>query len=95
VVKGVISGGAGSILGFMSPLKGLGRAVFQKRSLTPAIKQGVSDAKRFMKNPRKHIQRNPGVRLDGMKRVKKQREKAFENSTKAKLMRISNAVGRR
>ncbi|MEK4911537.1 RHS repeat-associated core domain-containing protein [Bacillus sp. FSL E2-8887] len=94
-VKGVAFGGLGRTFGFISPLKGLGRGVFQKRSFTPAIRQGISNTKRLMNNPRKHIQRNPGVRLDGMKRAKKQREKAFKNSTTAKLMKISNAVGKR
>ncbi|MED1305289.1 RHS repeat-associated core domain-containing protein, partial [Bacillus pacificus] len=87
-VKGVISGGLGRAFGYITPISGAGRALFQKRSIKPLIKQTTSNAKRLMKNPRKHIQRSPGARLEGIAKAKKK-------STKANLMRASNAIGKR
>ncbi|MGW6190275.1 hypothetical protein ACWFRC_05905 [Bacillus cereus] len=43
---------------------------------------------RFFGNPKKHFGRLPGARLESIAKAKK-------NSTKAKLMRISNAIGKR
>ncbi|WP_236735514.1 MULTISPECIES: hypothetical protein [Bacillus cereus group] len=43
---------------------------------------------RLAKNPKKHFGRLPGARLESIAKAKK-------NSTKAKLMRISNAIGKR
>ncbi|PHA29065.1 type IV secretion protein Rhs, partial [Bacillus wiedmannii] len=91
--KGVLFGGIGRTFGYLSHFN-VGKRVFQK-GYKPVVRQLKSNYERFKKNPIKQIKRHPGARLDGMKRAKKQREKAFKNSTKAKLMRISNAVGRR
>ncbi|WP_257147263.1 hypothetical protein [Bacillus cereus] len=54
-----------------------------------------SNISRLIKNPRKQIKRSPGARLEGIAKAKKKRQAAFKNSTKAKLMRISNAIGKR
>jgi len=94
-VKGVASAGIGRVLGYVTPIRGVGRALFQKRSLKPLIKQVTSNAKRLMKNPSKHIKRSPGARLEGIAKAKKNRQAAFKKSTKANLMRASNAIRKR
>ncbi|MDP7993325.1 hypothetical protein Q9B79_26665 [Bacillus sp. MHSD_36] len=66
-----------------------------QKGYKPVVRQLKSNYERFKKNPIKQIKRNPGARLGGMKRAKKQREKVFENSMTAKLMKISNVVRRR
>ncbi|AAS40136.1 MULTISPECIES: RHS repeat domain-containing protein [Bacillus] len=91
--KGVLFGGIGRTFGYLSHLN-FGKRVVQK-GYKPVVRQLKSNYERFKKNPIKQIKRNPGARLDGMKRAKKQRKKAFKNSTTAKLMKISNAVRRR
>ncbi|PGB03824.1 hypothetical protein COL93_04910 [Bacillus toyonensis] len=92
--KGVVLGGIGRTFGYISYFNA-GKSIIKKGSYKPILRQVQSNIERFKKNPIKQIKRNPGTRLDGMKRAKKQREKAFENSMTAKLMKISNAVGRR
>ncbi|HGP3676445.1 MULTISPECIES: hypothetical protein [Bacillus cereus group] len=52
------------------------------------FKQAVRNVSRFIGNPKKHFKRLPGARLERLAKAKK-------NSTKAKLMRISNAIGKR
>nr|WP_252195171.1 hypothetical protein [Bacillus wiedmannii] len=89
----MLLGGIGRTFGYLSHFN-VGKRVFQK-GYKPVVRQLKSNYERFKKNPIKQIKRHPGARLDGMKRAKKQREKAFKNSTTAKLMKISNAVGRR
>ncbi|MBJ8055061.1 DNRLRE domain-containing protein [Bacillus cereus] len=93
-LKGVASAGIGRVLGYITPIKGLGRMA-QKRHYNSSYKQVKSNINRFMKNPRKHIKRSPGARLEGIAKAKKKRQAAFKKSTKAKLMRISNAIGKR
>ncbi|MES1053779.1 RHS repeat-associated core domain-containing protein [Bacillus thuringiensis] len=86
-VKGVASAGIGRVLGYITPIKGLGRMA-QKGHYKPSYKQVKSNIQRLMKNPKKHIQRSPGARLEGIAKAKKK-------STKANLMRASNAIGKR
>ncbi len=93
-LNGVAWAGIGRTVGFISKGKALGRIV-QKRDYRPSFRQATSNIKRFMKNPIKHLKRTPGARLEGMAKAKKKRIEAFNKSTKAKLMRASNAIGRR
>ncbi|KPU51807.1 DNRLRE domain-containing protein [Bacillus wiedmannii] len=93
-LKGLAWAGAGRVLGFMS--KGMiGKRIISKKSIVPTYKQTVSNIKRLVNNPKKHLKRTPGSRFEGIKKAGKQRQKAFKNSTKAKLMKISNAIGKR
>lgn len=96
-LSGLAFGGVGRVLGFITPLSGGVRVVkktLQGRWKTP-FKQAGGNLSRVVKNPKKHFGRLPGARLQGIARAKKQRQAAFQKSTKAKLMRISNAIGKR
>ncbi len=73
----------------------IGKRIISKKSIVPTYKQTVSNIKRLVNNPKKHLKRTPGSRFEGIKKAGKQRQKAFKNSTKAKLMQISNAIGKR
>lgn len=77
----------------VTTMKGAKRII--QKGFRPVLKQLGYNAKRLMKNPKKHLKRTPGARLEGMKKAKKKREAEFKRSTKAKLMRTSNAIGRR
>lgn len=56
--------------------------------MTVPFKQVGRNVSRLAKNPKKYFGRLPGARLESI-------AKARKNSTKAKLMRISNAIGKR
>ncbi|MCU5517788.1 DNRLRE domain-containing protein [Bacillus wiedmannii] len=89
-LRGLAFGGAGRVLGFITPLKGGGRLLgkaIQGRVTVP-FKQVGRNVSRLVKNPKKHFGRLPGARLERLAKAKK-------NSTKVKLMRISNAIGKR
>ncbi|OTW81184.1 type IV secretion protein Rhs [Bacillus thuringiensis serovar cameroun] len=89
-LRGLAFGGAGRVLGFITPLKGGGRLLgkaIQGRVTVP-FKQVGRNVSRLVKNPKKHFGRFPGARLERLAKAKK-------NSTKVKLMRISNAIGKR
>ena len=66
--KGVLFGGIGRTFGYLSHLN-FGKRVVQK-GYKPVVRQLKSNYERFKKNPIKQIKRNPGARLDGMKRAK-------------------------
>ncbi|MED1305287.1 RHS repeat-associated core domain-containing protein, partial [Bacillus pacificus] len=89
-LSGLVTGGVGRVLGFITPMQGMarvGKKVVQGRGKIP-LKQMGHNVSRLVKNPKKHFGRLPGARLEGIAKAKKQ-------STKAKLMRISNAIGKR
>lgn len=84
--NGLMWTGAGRVFGFVSKGKAVLRAVKTKRPLKN-IGQYTRHIRRFVTKPVKHLKKTPVRRLKGL-------QKARMNSTKAKLVRMSNAIQR-
>ncbi|EAC9043604.1 RHS repeat-associated core domain-containing protein [Listeria monocytogenes] len=84
--NGLMWTGAGRVFGFVSKGKAVLRAVKTKRPLKN-IGQYTRHICRFVTKPVKHLKKTPVRRLKGI-------QKARMNSTKAKLVRMSNAIQR-